>query len=164
MRAKFIVDTNVGKLARWLRIMGYDALYINDIDDEGLINIALKEKRVLLTRDTQIMLRRVVTSGRLKALLIEGDNPKAQLRQVVTAMKLDQERNFTLCLECNEPLAPRSKEEVKDLVPPYVFKTQSQYVQCPVCHRVYWRGTHWQRMKKELETLFSPFSNFTLSE
>lgn len=153
MRASFIVDTNVGKLARWLRILGYDTLFINDIDDEGLIAIGLKEKRVLLTKDTQIMLRRVITSGRLKALLIEDDNPKDQLQQVVRAMKLDRKRQFTLCLECNEPLVPRSKDEIQDLVPPYVFKTQSHYFQCPACLRIYWRGTHWQRMKRELETL-----------
>jgi len=153
MRAKFIVDTNVGKLARWLRMMGYDTLFINPIDDDGLIRIALKEKRVLLTKDTQILLRRVATSGKLKVLLIEGDDPKEQLRQVARAMKLDQDRKFTRCLECNEPLVRRRKEEVRDLVPPYVFQTQSQYFQCPACHRVYWRGTHWQRMKQELETL-----------
>lgn len=153
MRASFIVDTNVGKLARWLRMLGYDTLFINNIDDEELIAIGLKEKRVLLTKDTQIMLRRVVTSGRLKALLIQSDDVKAQLLQVVRAMKLDQERKFTLCLECNEPLVPRSKDQVQDLVPPYVFKTQSNYYQCPSCQRVYWRGTHWQRMKQEVETL-----------
>lgn len=153
MRARFIVDTNVGKLARWLRMMGYDALFINPIDDEGLIAIALKEKRVLLTKDTQIMLRRVVTSGKLKALLIEDDDPKAQLRFVIEAMKLNRNRQFSLCLECNEPLIPKSKEEVRDLVPHYVFQTQSQYFQCPACHRVYWQGTHWQRMKRELEML-----------
>lgn len=153
MRARFIVDSNVGKLARWLRMLGYDALFINPIDDEGLIAIALKEKRVLLTKDTQIMLRRVATSGRLRAILIEDDNPKAQLRQVVRTMKLDQERKFTLCLECNETLVPRSKEDVQDLVPPYVFKTQSHYFQCPACQRIYWRGTHWQRMNREMETL-----------
>jgi len=153
MRARFIVDTNVGKLARWLRMLGYDTLFINDIDDEELIAIGLQEKRVLLTKDTQITLRRVVTSGRLKALLIEYDNPKDQLRQVVRTMNLDQERKFTRCLECNEPLVPRSKDEVQDLVPLYVFKTQSQYYQCPACHRIYWRGTHWQRMKQEVETL-----------
>jgi len=153
VRAKFIVDTNVGRLARWLRMMGYDTLFVNPIDDEGLIRIALKEKRVLLTKDTQIMLRRVVTSGKLKVLLIEGDDAKDQLRQVAQRMKLNQERNFTLCLECNEPLVHRGKEEVRDLVPPYVFQTQSQYFQCPACHRIYWRGTHWQRMKRELETL-----------
>jgi len=153
LSSRFIVDTNVGKLARWLRILGYDTLFINEIDDKELIAIGLKEKRVLLTKDTQLMLRRVVTSGRLKALLIEDDNPKDQLRQVVRTMKLDQERKFTLCLECNEPLVPRSKDEVQDLVPPYVFKTQSHYFQCPACHRIYWRGTHWQRMNQELKML-----------
>jgi len=153
MRPKFIVDTNVGRLARWLRIMGYDAAFINYIDDRGLVSIGLKEKRVVLTKDTQIMMRRVVTSGKLKALLIEGDEVKDQLRQVVRTMKLDQERKFTRCLECNQPLIPRRKEEVKDLVPPYVFQTQSRYVECPSCHRIYWRGTHWQRMKRELEML-----------
>lgn len=153
MGTRFVVDTNVGKLARWLRMMGYDALFINPIDDERLVAIALKEKRVLLTKDTQIMLRRVVTSGKLKALLIEDDDPKDQLRQVVQTMKLDQERKFTLCLECNEPLVSRSREDVRDLVPTYVFQTQSQYFQCPACHRIYWRGTHWQRMKRELEML-----------
>lgn len=153
MRASFIVDTNVGKLARWLRMLGYDTLFINNIDDEELIAIGLKEKRVLLTKDTQIMLRRVVISDRLKAILIQSDDVKAQLLQVVRAMKLDQERKFTLCLECNEPLVPKRKDEVQELVPPYVFKTQSQYFQCPSCQRVYWRGTHWQRMKQEVETL-----------
>ena len=153
MRAKFIVDTNVGKLARWLRMMGYDTLFINPIDDRGLIGIALKEKRVLLTKDTQIMLRRVVTSGKLKVILIEGDDPKEQLRQVARTMKLNQEQKFTLCLECNEPLVRREKADVRHLVPPYVFQTQSQYYQCPTCHRVYWQGTHWQRMKRELETI-----------
>jgi len=153
MRARFIVDTNAGKLARWLRIMGYDTLFINDIDDEGLIAIGLKEKRVLLTKDTQIMRRRVVTSGRLKALLIIDDDSKAQLHYVVEAMRLNQKRQFTICLECNETLVPRIKEEVRELVPPYVFRTQSRFVECPSCHRIYWRGTHWQRMKQELEML-----------
>lgn len=153
MRPRFIVDTNVGKLARWLRMMGYDTLFINPIDDAGLIRIALREKRVLLTKDTQIMLRRVVTSGKLQVILIDGDDPREQLRQVARTMKLDQERQFTRCLECNEPLVHRDKEDVRDLVPPYVFQTQSQYFQCPACHRIYWRGTHWQRMKRELERL-----------
>ena len=78
MRARFVVDTNAGKLARWLRMLGYDTLFINDVDDNELIAIGLNDKRVLLTKDTQIMLRRVVTSGRLKAVLIEDDNSKDQ--------------------------------------------------------------------------------------
>ena len=154
MRPRFIVDTNVGRLARWLRMMGYDALFINEIDDRQLVAIGLKERRVVLTRDTQIMQRRVVTNGRLEALLVRGDYIKDQLRQVVRTMNLDcEERQFTRCLECNQPLTRRRKEEVKDLVPPYVFQTQSRFVECPSCHRIYWRGTHWQRMKRELGAL-----------
>ena len=150
MRPKFVADVNVGKLGRWLRMMGYDTLFINDIDDARLVAIGLREKRVLLTKDTQIMLRRVVTSGKLKALLIKDDDAKTQLRQVAETMKLNRRRQFTRCLECNEPLAPRSTDDVRDLVPPYVFQTQSQYVQCPACNRIYWRGTHWQRMNHDL--------------
>jgi uncharacterized protein with PIN domain len=153
MRARFIVDTNVGKLARWLRMLGYDTLFINDVDDNELIAIGLNDKRVLLTKDTQIMLRRVVTSGRLKAVLIEDDNPKDQLRQVARMMKVDQERKFTRCLECNKLLVPKGKDDVRALVPAYVFNTQSQYFQCPACQRIYWRGTHWQRMNQEMEAL-----------
>jgi len=152
-RPKFIVDANVGKLARWLRMLGYDTIFMNDIDDGALVDIGLKEERVLLTKDTQIMLRRPVTSGKVRALLTSEDNPKEQMRQVITEMKLDRNREFTLCLECNVPLVPKSKDEVRDLVPPYVFKTQSQYYQCPGCSRIYWRGTHWAHMNQELEML-----------
>ena len=152
-RPKFIVDANVGKLARWLRMLGYDTMFVHDIDDGVLVDIGLKEERVLLTRDTQIMLRRPVTSGKVKAMLTSEDNPREQMRQLITEMKLDREREFTLCLECNVVLAPRSKDEVENLVPPYVYKTQTQYHQCPVCGRVYWRGTHWEHMNRELELL-----------
>ena len=151
MDTKFIIDSNVGKLAKWLRMMGYDALFFNKIEDDELIDIALEEGRVVLTKDTQIMKRRVATNGQLKVVLTKDDDPKKQLRQVVKALKLDCcLRQFTRCLECNQSLVPKSKEEVKELVPPYVFLTQNQYMQCPSCLRVYWRGTHWQRMKKEL--------------
>jgi uncharacterized protein with PIN domain len=149
---KFIVDNNVGKLAKWLRIMGYDTLFFNGSDDSGMIAIALAEDRVILTRDTQIMKRRVITSGQLKAILIQSDEPERQIHQVIDGLNLDwQFKPFTICLECNQPLVERSKEQVKDVVPSYVYKTQSQYVECPACHRIYWRGTHWQAMTKKLK-------------
>jgi hypothetical protein len=149
---KFIVDNNVGKLAKWLRVMGFDTLFFDGSDDSGMIAIALAEDRVILTRDTQIMKRRVVTSGQLKAILIQSDKPELQMQQVIDTLNLDcQFKPFTICLECNQPLVERSKQQVKDLVPPYVFKTQSQYMECPACHRIYWRGTHWQAMTRKLE-------------
>ncbi len=148
---KFIVDHNVGKLAKWLRIMGYDTLFFDGSDDSRMIAIALAEGRVILTRDTQIMRRRVVTNGQLKAILIKSDEPEQQMHQVIDTLNLDcQLRPFTICLECNQPLLERSKQQVRDLVPPYVFKTQSQYMECPACHRIYWRGTHWQAMTRKL--------------
>jgi len=151
---KFIVDHNVGKLAKWLRMMGYDTTLFNHSDDSLMVATALAEGRVILTRDTQIMKRRVVTSGKLKAILIQSDKPELQIRQVIDNLSLDcQFRPFTICLECNQPLVAKNREEVVDLVPQYVFQTQNQYVQCPACHRIYWRGTHWQAMTQRLERL-----------
>jgi len=148
---KFIVDNNVGKLAKWLRMMGYDAVFFDGRDDAYLVAKALAEDRVILTRDTQIMKRGIITSGRLKAILINSDEPELQILQVINTLNLEcQSRPFTLCLECNQPLLERSKDEVKDRVPPYVFQTQSQYMECPACHRIYWRGTHWQAMTRKL--------------
>ena len=153
MVPRFIVDLNVGRLARRLRMMGYDTLFINSLDDE-LIRIALSDERVLLTKDSGIMRRRIAATGRLRAVLIQSDDVRAQFRQVVQTLHLEASSNpFSRCMECNEPLIPRTKEEIRDLVPPYVFKTQEQYVQCPKCHRVYWRGTHWQRMAQELREM-----------
>ena len=149
---KFIVDHNVGKLARWLRIMGYDTLFFNGSNDSSMVSTALSEERVILTRDTQIMKRRVVTSGRLSAIFIRSDDPERQMCQVIEDLNLDcQFRPFAVCLECNQPLLERSKQQVEERVPPYVFQTQSQYMECLVCHRIYWRGTHWQAMTKKLD-------------
>jgi uncharacterized protein with PIN domain len=149
---RFIVDHNVGKLARWLRMMGYDTRLFSGDNDSRMVALAREEDRVILTRDTQIMKRRVVTSGQVAAILIEGDEPERQIRQVITTLNLNpQSRPFSLCLECNYPLVAKSKTEVADLVPPYVFRTQSQYMACPKCHRIYWRGTHWQAMTEKLE-------------
>ena len=149
---RFIADSNVGKLARWLRMMGYDTLFLNDIDDNHLVNIALREGRILLTKDTQIMMRRVVTNGQLKIILLRQDNPKEQLHQVVKSLHLSYHLGqFTRCLEWNQSLVPKSRDEIAELVPPYVFRTQTQYMQCPGCQRIYWRGTHWQAMTKKLE-------------
>ncbi len=156
---KFIVDNNVGKLAKWLRMMGYDTLFFTGDDDSTMIRIALAQGRVILTKDTQLMKRRVVTSGRLKAVLVQGDEPELWLKRVISKLSLDPRfRPFSLCLECNQPLVKRSREEVKELVPPYVLKTQEEYTQCPNCGRVYWKGTHWAHMMEKLER-FEKYSN-----
>jgi hypothetical protein len=148
---RFIVDNNVGKLAKWLRMIGYDTQLFDQHDEKYLIHSALIENRIIITRDTGIMQRRVITIGKIKVLLILSDNPHEQIRQVITELKLNPNfKTFTLCLECNVPLTAIRKEEIEDRVPPYVYRTQSEYVECPSCHRIYWKGTHWLAM---IETL-----------
>jgi len=149
---KFIVDHNVGKLTKWLRMMGYDTLFFDGSDDSQMVATALADGRVILTRDTEVMRRRVITSGWLRAILIESDEPERQRQQVVEALSLERPfRPFTICLECNQSLVERTRQQVKNRVPRYVFQTQSQYMECPACHRIYWKGTHWQAMKGRME-------------
>lgn len=151
---KFVVDANVGKLAKWLRLMGHDATFFDGRNDADMILIALHEERVILTRDTHVMERGVISSGKLRALLIEGDQPGAQILQVIRELNLDPLfRPFTVCLECNEPLQVVDKAAARERIPPYVFRTQDHFVECSKCLRVYWRGTHWQSMFKKLERL-----------
>jgi uncharacterized protein with PIN domain len=151
---KFIVDANVGKLVGWLRMMGFDTVFFTGEDDSAMVRQALAEERVLLTRDTAIMKRRVVNSGRLKAVLFTTEDHEQQMAHLLAEFDLHaQVHPFTRCLEDNQSLIARSPEEVKDRVPPYVFKTQEQYMECPLCHRVYWRGTHWAAMQRKLEKI-----------
>jgi uncharacterized protein len=149
---KFIVDVNVGKLVHWLRMMGYDSLLFTGEDDGQMLRMALEQDRVILTKDSQFLKRRLITSGKVKALFAGGDDSEKQIKQVVSNFHLDYKHNpFTLCLIDNHPLVSISKEEVKDRVPPHVFKTQESYMECPSCHRVYWQGTHWEAMVRELD-------------
>ena len=132
-------------------MMGYDTLLFDEPDDWRMIVTALREGRIVVTRDTQIMKRGAITSGRLKAVLITTDEPEMQMRYLMQHLNLGRElKPFTICLECNESLIAKSKQEVADRVPPYVFKTQSEFVECPACHRIYWKGTHWQAMVEKL--------------
>jgi uncharacterized protein with PIN domain len=131
--------------------MGYDTLFFNGNDDSLMIAQALAEDRVILTRDTGIVKRRLVTSGKLKVVLLTSDKPVFQMKQVVETLNLDiYYKPFSICLECNRILVEVSRAQVRKQIPPYVLKTQNQYMECPACHRYYWQGTHWQAMKRKL--------------
>ncbi len=121
----------------WLDGYGWSVLIpdlFNGENDADMVVIAQAENRILLTRDTGIMDRRIITSGQVRAILINSDRLAEQIPQVIETLKIDENqfRPLTLCLECNQPLVARAKAEVKDHVPPYVFKTQEQFVECPV--------------------------------
>jgi len=151
---QFMVDINVGRLARWLRATGYDADLFTGRDDSDMVRTALKEGRIVLTRDGGVARRRVVTTGRLRVLHLRSDSVREQLRQVVSAFSLNPtHRPFSLCLECNRPLEGRGKEVVVGLAPTYVFSTQWEFSQCPSCGRIYWQGTHWDAMRSWLQEL-----------
>jgi uncharacterized protein with PIN domain len=135
-------------------MMGYDSVFFDGDDDGQMVKQALAEDRVIVTRDTGIMKRGVITRGRLRAVLIESEVPEHQMRQLMETFDLTgQARPFTLCMECNQVLEARSREEVTGRVPPYVYRTQTQYMECPHCQRIYWRGTHWQAMVDKLDKL-----------
>ena len=144
----FVVDGMLGRLAKWLRILGYDTQYSPDWDDNELARIARAEGRILLTRDLELSRRRG-----LRSLRIEGDLLEGQLAQVVRALGLELDRPFSRCAVCNTPLEKVAKHEAWGQVPPYVFQTQSQLYLCPECNRFYWPGTHWQHMREKLKAL-----------
>jgi uncharacterized protein len=151
---KFIVDENAGKLTKALRMLGFDTLFFQGQEDSHLLRIALAEGRIVLTRDTHILERHVITSGKLKALLVDSEHIQAQTVQVIKSLNLYPNiRPFSRCLEDNRILVKRSREEVRDRVLPYVWQTQNDYVECPECRRLYWKGTHWEAMKKKLDNI-----------
>jgi len=142
-------------------MMGFDSLFFNGENDSDMVRQALVEDRVILTRDTEIMERRVVKNGQLKAILMESEIPDKQMRQVLDSFDLKSHfRPFTLCLECNELLIEKAREGLENRVPPYVFQTYSKYMECPACSRIYWRGTHWEAMIKKIEVL----ADFSVNE
>ena len=146
----FVVDLNVGRLAKWLRVICYDSLFVPDADDSELLRIAREQDRTLITKDRYIMERRLVTTRQVRALLIESDDFREQMQQVSEAMGLHLRDVFTLCIECNKPLRRIAKVKVRDRVPPFVFGTQEQFFECPQCAKLYWRGTHWRNMRTEM--------------
>jgi len=149
---KFMVDHNVGKLAKWLRMVGYDTRFFTGENDSDMVAAALNEHRIILTRDTQIARRRLACRGQLKVILIRSDRLPAQIQQTLDEVPLNKNdfRPFSLCLEDNQPLLKHGKEELKDRIPPYVYQTQNEFVECPLCHRIYWKGTHWQNMMTKI--------------
>lgn len=140
----------LGKLAKWLRMLGYDTIYIPDADDDELVRIAVREDRMLLTRDRRLCDRRMV---RQRCVFVDWGNTKAQVCQVVRELDLtiDREALFTRCAVCNGEIAPVSKLDVEDRVPPYVYQTQAEFGFCAGCDRIYWRGTHVAHVMEALD-------------
>jgi len=140
-----------GRLARWLRIAGLDTAYRKRVSDGFLIGAALREKRVILTRDTHLGAERSLPFY----LLIRSPFWEEQLAQVFTELRLGlrEELVFSRCCECNQKLEPVEKESIRDVVPPYVFTHQKNFFRCRVCDKIFWRGSHYLKALEKLRRL-----------
>jgi uncharacterized protein with PIN domain len=146
---KFAADRMLGRLVKWLRVIGQDVIYGPHLTGYGLIRAARAEGRLILTRD-----RRLKQKQPPPFVFIESDHYREQLRQVIQECGLKPGRGlFTRCVACNSVLQSRAKETVEKIVPPYVFSTQEKFSWCPQCRRVYWPATHHEKMLRELQTL-----------
>lgn len=142
-----LLDAMLGRLARWLRLMGYDAAYLADTDDVEVVRLARAEARVILTRDRGLARR----SG-IHVILIDSQRLDEQIVQVSTHFGPPRQPVIPRCGVCNTPLAELTRPAAQGRVPPYVWRTQGAFTECPNCRRVYWPGTHWDAIQDRLRT------------
>jgi len=159
---KFLADDMVGKLTRWLRIIGLDVASAGRVDDNALVRKALEEGCVLLTRHARLL--EVLTDkdlkprrGELKWIVLKSPYYLDQIEQVLeeSGLQINEARFFTRCLVCNSPLEPAAKEEVAGEVPEFTYAVQDDYARCRTCNKVFWRGTHTERILAKLRHLKS---------
>ncbi|MGA8182321.1 MAG: Mut7-C RNAse domain-containing protein, partial [Terriglobia bacterium] len=144
---RFVADRMIGRLARMLRLLGYDTLYRPELDPAGLAELARREGRIILTRG-ETCLR---FPGATNVFSIRSEYPPEQLREVVAEFILDPQSGlWTRCTVCNGRISPVAKEHVKDLVKPKVYEIYSEFYRCAGCGRVYWHGSHVERILKNL--------------
>jgi uncharacterized protein len=145
---KFVADCMLGKLAKWLRILGFDVAYFPKAEDPDLAALARRESRVLLTRDTGLIEK---TARRPNRLFIRSDAWEDQIVQVLDELGLwDEVAPNTRCVVCNVPLKPLSREGARNLVTPYVGEHAAAFAVCPGCQRVFWQGTHYGDMERKI--------------
>ena len=145
---RFVADTNLGKLARHLRMAGFDTLWTNHWDDDEIVRIASRDRRTILTRDKGMLRRSDVDRG----YFVRATESEAQLAEVIRALQLEPRiEPFTRCRECNVLLEEVSRDDVIERLPPMVRGLYERFKRCPGCDRVYWEGTHFARMKAVLD-------------
>ncbi len=144
---RFAADRMLGRLARWLRLLGADVLFDPALGGGRLLARARAEGRVALTRD-----KRLRTAS--DALYLEGNRFRDQLRDVLARCPFDPRGiAFTRCAHCNEPLCEAPREAIMRRVPPFVYASQERFLRCRRCNRVFWRATHPQRIRRELDAM-----------
>ena len=148
---KFIVDRMLGKLAKKLRMLGYDTIYYRGEDAYPLIRWARQEGRTILTRNSKLIPRRPEDD----ILQVPEDDPSLQLKGLIQRgqIQIDREKVFSRCLLCNALLDPAFREEVEGKVPDFIFHQHKEFFRCPQCQRIYWPGSHQENMQRRMEEL-----------
>lgn len=142
---KFILTHEVGRLAKWLRILGFDSVYQKRDDKRELVLRSLREDRIVVSRNASL-----ARYTGIRFIHIKSDLLEEQLKQMrdELGLNINEEYMFTRCVICNEPLAGIDKEKVKDKVPEFVYSANENFVVCPNCKKIYWQGTHWGNVKE----------------
>jgi len=145
---KFLLTKELGRLAKWLRILGFDTVYFKQEKASSLIIEALRDGRIILTRNHHLP-----QSAGIKIITIEAEKIKEQITEALEVLRIkpDSSMMFSRCIICNEELEDIDKEKIKEKVPEYVFKTQEHFITCPKCRRIYWPGTHWGNVETTLK-------------
>ena len=147
---KFILDVHLGKLARYLRLLGFDSLYLNTYTDDEIINVAAKESRIILTRDRGLLKNKIVTHG----YWLRSTNFKEQIKETLSRFDLkDKIKPFTRCLECNGEIAEIEKSKVEKKLPPKAKQYYHVFFICKDCKNIYWKGSHYEKMQAFIEEL-----------
>ena len=145
---KFILTKELGRLVRWLRILGFDCAYFTSENKSSLVITALREDRIIITRNHNL-----TKSAGINVVVLESELIKDQMKELMAKLnfKPDKELLFSRCIICNESLQSVEKSFVAGKVPEYVFKTEESFVSCPICKRIYWQGTHWGNVAEILK-------------
>lgn len=159
---KFIADAMLGRLAKWLRILGYDVLYYPDIDDRLIIKISREQERTVLTRDTFLLNNK----GLRDYIFIESNDVFKQLREVKDRLHFFERAPHGRCVSCNGELKTVShKSEVRENLPEYVYHSYNDFIMCENCGKVYWEGTHHKKFRDTvMEVLSAPIATSTAAE
>ena len=153
-RPHFAVDAMLGNLAKKLRILGYDAKYSSSIEDDKLIELAKNENRIILTKDE--LLTKTAEKLGIRHVLLRGSDEIGQIIQITTAVRLPDfviDTNFSRCVSCNGKLQLTDKSSVGNKVPRGVYEKQNQFWACDTCKKIYWEGTHFQKLQEFVSRL-----------
>lgn len=155
---RLILDVHLGKLARYMRLLGFDTMYQTYLEDDQIVSIASRENRIVLTRDIQLLKNSQVTHG----YWVRSQKPMEQLREVIQRLDLSKKiRPFHRCMECNGIIKHVDKTEIINFLKPKTRIHYEDFYQCEQCHRVYWNGSHYQRMVSMLLNLDIRLSDHT---